>query len=102
MTTHVGVVRNAKGLRTALRQLKSLDAASRGDTVLSNMILTARLITASALQRKESRGGHFRSDFPRTNIAFQHRTFITIDDLHRIEAPRRATAGSMAVAGCPS
>lgn len=102
MTTHVGVVRNAKGLRTALRQLKALDAASLGDTVLSNMILTARLITASALQRKESRGGHFRSDFPRTNTAFQHRTFITIDDLHRIEAPRRATAGSMAIAGCPS
>lgn len=99
MTTHVGVVRNAKGLRTALRMLKALDNASRGDTVLANMILTARLIAASALQRKESRGGHYRSDFPKADPAFQHRTFVTIDDLQRIEAPRKATLAHTAAAG---
>ena len=102
MTTHVGVVRNAKGLRTALRQLKELEAASHGDTVLNNMILTARLVTAAALQRKESRGGHFRSDFPKADPALRHRTFMTIDDLRRIEAPRRATPAQPAVADCIS
>jgi L-aspartate oxidase len=29
------------------------------------MVETARLITNAALMRKESRGGHFRHDFPR-------------------------------------
>lgn len=99
MTTHVGVVRTGKGLRTALRMLKTLDAASQGDTVLANMILTARLITASALQRKESRGGHYRSDHPQADPALQHRTFITLDDLQRIEAPRRSAPTQSAVAG---
>lgn len=102
MTTHVGVVRTAKGLRTALRMLKALDAASQGDTVLANMVLTARLITASALQRKESRGGHHRSDFPDADPTLQHRTFITIEDLQRIEAPRRAAQPLPAAAGCHS
>ncbi|MEY4784484.1 MAG: hypothetical protein RIR41_2419, partial [Pseudomonadota bacterium] len=37
-------------------------------------IVAARLITAGALARQESRGGHYRSDFPET--AAPHRTFI--------------------------
>ena len=76
-----------QGLRAALRALKSLEQDCHGDSVLSNMLLAARLITASALQRKESRGGHYRSDFPKTTASLAQRTFITLADLARIEAP---------------
>jgi L-aspartate oxidase len=35
---------------------------------LRNIILNAELIVRSALQRKESRGGHFREDYPQKNL----------------------------------
>jgi L-aspartate oxidase len=35
--------------------------------------------------RKESRGGHYRTDYPVSDPAFAHRTFITIDDLNAAE-----------------
>ncbi len=100
MTTYVGVVRLAKGLRTALGDLKVLEATCHGDTVLANMILTARLITTAALNRKESRGGHYRSDFPDTDPALAARTFMTIADLDVLESSRRTTAIDSTLDGC--
>ena len=35
-----------------------------GDYELRNMLVVARLMTEAALLRRESRGAHFRSDFP--------------------------------------
>lgn len=85
MTTYVGVVRNAKGLRKALSELKAIERETADDTVLDNMLLTARLVTASALQRKESRGGHFRADYPATEPEWAHRSFISLASLTAIE-----------------
>lgn len=90
MTRYVGVVRNAKGLRTALAELQALEHECRDDTVLANMLLAARLITGSALSRKESRGGHYRSDFPDSDPQLRRRTFITLKRLKTLERPRRA------------
>ena len=100
MTTNVGVVRSAKGLRTALIALQQIEQESMGDTILGNMILTAKLITAAALQRKESRGGHFRSDFSESDPALAQRTFMTLADLQRIDAPRQTAIAGSATAGC--
>lgn len=100
MTTLVGVVRIESGLRKALEALAVLDRESSGDTVLANMILTARLITASALQRKESRGGHYRSDFPDADPALAQRTFMTLADLKKLDAPRRKPKAVDTLAGC--
>ena len=38
--------------------------ATYGD---ANPLLAARLVASAALQRQESRGGHYRSDFPEPN-----------------------------------
>jgi L-aspartate oxidase len=38
---------------------------------LSNLVLNGRLLTEAALIREESRGAHFRSDFPRTSEKWQ-------------------------------
>jgi L-aspartate oxidase len=100
MTTYVGVVRTAKGLRTALDALAAVEKDSSNDTVLANMITTARLITAAALQRKESRGGHYRSDFPDTNPALAHRTFMTLSDLEKRRPPRAKSGPVEALVGC--
>jgi L-aspartate oxidase len=67
MWNHVGIDRTAKGLRQGLELLADIETRlPEGATEEANMIETARLIAGSALQRKESRGGHFRSDFPHT------------------------------------
>ena len=100
MTTHVGVVRTAAGLRTALTELKAIENANPGDTVLTNMILTARFIAGASLKRKESRGGHYRADYPETEVALAKRTFMTIADLEALEHPRRAATAAIVADAC--
>ncbi len=68
----VGLRRTEAGLREALDTLRGwrtpevTDAKAAED---ANLLLVARAVTASALRRTESRGGHFRADFPTTDPA---------------------------------
>ena len=65
MWKHAGIERTASGLRECLAALESIVAELRpGATEEHNLSLTAQLIAKSALMREESRGGHYRSDFP--------------------------------------
>lgn len=100
MTTHVGVVRNAKGLRKAASELDAMAHEAKADSVLSNMILAARLITAAALKRKESRGGHFRSDYTEANAKLASRTFMTIADLDSKSNRPSLSPAIIEAAGC--
>jgi L-aspartate oxidase len=67
----VGIVRTADGLKSAIEELEGIarDAEPARDDdlpgVLANAALTASLIARGALARTESRGAHYRSDFPR-------------------------------------
>lgn len=101
MTEYVGVVRDAKGLKRALATLEEIWKDCDGDPLLDNMVLTARLITTAALNRKESRGGHFRSDYPQAVAALAHRTFIRASDLAALpQRPHVLGAEPTALAGC--
>lgn len=66
MWDHAGIDRNARGLRKCVKALDQLHARlDEGMTEERNMCETARLVAAAALARRESRGGHYRSDYPR-------------------------------------
>jgi len=65
MWDDAGIARTAKGLRTAVAQLTEIgQRLPEGATEEANMVDTALLIAGAALLRKESRGGHYRADFP--------------------------------------
>src|SRR6476619_6839263 len=66
MWDHCGIDRTAKGLRLGLDKLAEIESRlPTGATEEANMVETSRLIAEAALLRKETRGGHYRSDFPR-------------------------------------
>jgi L-aspartate oxidase len=50
------------------------------------MTATATLIAAAALMRRESRGGHFRTDFPEADPAQASRSRLTLDEALQIRA----------------
>lgn len=82
MSRQVGVLRDGTGLAEACATLRSLHS-SAGTGALRNMAATAILIAASALARTESRGGHFRSDYPLPDPAQARRSRITLDEALR-------------------
>ncbi len=72
----VGIIRNKESLTQAADILtawqKSLPRpADRPSYELSNLTLCGRLVTEAALFREESRGAHFRSDFPHNLPSWQ-------------------------------
>jgi L-aspartate oxidase len=82
MTANVGLERNATELRRAIDFIRKLENAAGQDPDLRNMAATCLLIAGAALMRTESRGGHFRSDHPATEVRWAHRTFVTLDQIH--------------------
>jgi L-aspartate oxidase len=82
MQRHVGVLREASGLRTALIRLLALreKAVACENLDLRNRAEAALLIAAAAHRRRESRGGHFRTDFPKADPAQARRSSITLDE----------------------
>ncbi|HJM37050.1 MAG TPA: L-aspartate oxidase [Dehalococcoidales bacterium] len=68
----VGIIRNKEGLTQAADTLASWQKllpqpTTRSTYELSNLLLTGRLVVEAALLREESRGAHFRTDFPKTS-----------------------------------
>jgi L-aspartate oxidase len=86
MTSFVGVVRDATGLKTALRKIADLEARFGASVSFLNMTATATLIAASALSREESRGAHERSDFPDTLPGDGQRSRLTLNDAMTIRS----------------
>ncbi len=83
MTRLVGLERDEDGLSEALRVIARLEQVGGQEPALLNMTAAAKLVTAGALARHESRGGHYRSDYPLTDPAGR-RTFMTLADAEAI------------------
>jgi L-aspartate oxidase len=101
MWTHAGLVRTRGellrtaarlgGWRAALQRMGHQTPASEPDVRLTSLVTVGWLIARAALRREESRGGHFRADFPQR------------DDLHwrrhvadAVARPARVQASSSA------
>jgi len=85
MSSHVGVIRDGDHLADAIRTFASLEQAA-ANTALRNMATTALIVAASAWARRESRGAHFRSDYPAEDPAQKKRTMTTLDQARQIAA----------------
>jgi L-aspartate oxidase len=100
MYEKVGLRRDGEGLDTALsahgelaEEISEIDrdanlmtptlAEVRRWGELRNLALAGRLITLAAAQRCESRGAHYRIDFPQPEAATGVRQFLTLDDLQQ-------------------
>ena len=79
MSASFGVIRDREGMLQGLKTILELERANR-DAAFRNVLATAKLVAVSALRREESRGGHFRTDFPEKRKQWQHRTFLTLSD----------------------
>ncbi|HJX12691.1 MAG TPA: L-aspartate oxidase [Dehalococcoidales bacterium] len=72
----VGIIRDRDGLNQAAGMLAAWQKALPPPTdqpsyELSNLVLTGRLLAEAALIREESRGAHFRTDFPESSPKWQ-------------------------------
>ena len=93
MMTKCGVFRDEEKLKACIETLKGLQERFKKGKVtdkgklfnteiyeiieLGNMLGMARLIATAALRRQESRGGHFRTDFPkRDDEKFLHHSMV--------------------------
>ena len=93
MWEDVGIVRDAPGLARALRRLDELEVQLHATGVadadlafnltwhdwlnLGNLITVSRAIAVAALAREDSRGAHFRADFPEPGD-YAHSTFLVV------------------------
>jgi len=77
----VGIIRNKKDLTEAAGVLATWEKClpqptDRPSYELNNLVITGRLATEAALLREESRGAHFRSDFPQSLPEWQHHIIL--------------------------
>lgn len=81
---HVSLMRDETGLHTALRELARLraaqDDAGDGGGAFRRTLLVAEAVVRSALARTESRGSHYRADYPETDPAWERPVFCTYAD----------------------
>ncbi len=86
MWDKVGIIRSGEGIEEATGILATWQSllpqpSDRPSYELNNLVLCARLTTEAALLRKESRGAHFRTDFPKALPEWQRHTVFRKNDI---------------------
>jgi fumarate reductase (CoM/CoB) subunit A len=87
----VGIVRDHAGLSGAIEELTTLKASLEQSGPEStegvkpffetrSMLLTSLAIADSAILRQESRGAHFREDFPQSNATMEKPVIVSLDE----------------------
>lgn len=116
MTEHAGVVRSEAGLTAGLEQLADLEARAADLGVhpdiagfddlahafdLAGSLLAARATLESALERRETRGCHNRSDFPEQSDALRGSFLWSVDGGVQFEPVAEAPESWRALAHAP-
>ncbi|MBA3770365.1 MAG: L-aspartate oxidase [Blastocatellia bacterium] len=78
MWERVGILRDRESLERALIEFGQIERGSLS-TSSRNFVTLARLVATAALWREESRGGHFRNDFPEPREEFRVHSVQQID-----------------------
>lgn len=77
MMKNLGIVRNETGLKEAVKKFEEIEKQYNNYNKDYNLLkikssaTVCRLIAVAALTRRESRGGHIRTDFPKENPQFE-------------------------------
>ncbi len=106
MTEKVGVFRTEDGLTGAIETLKALKERAANTTLackslkmnpelilrweLDNLLSISTVTAMCALDRRESRGGHARKDFPERKDDFNHHTLATMTEFAKVDLAKRA------------
>ena len=117
MTAKVGVFRNGDGLQKALAGIEQLSSQATEAALstkslnmnqelvqrweLDNLLMVAQIVAAGALRRKETRGGHARSDYPRRSDEFNQHTLAYLGDTRSVRFSRRDVDMQIFNAGGP-
>ncbi|MBA3914044.1 MAG: L-aspartate oxidase [Acidobacteriales bacterium] len=86
MWNEAGIVRSAKGLQHAVDRLRTLAMVvaapgSRREYEAQNLQQVGWLVAASALAREESRGAHYRTDFPNPEEKFRKHSVVSGENI---------------------
>ena len=106
MTENLSVFRTKKGISNALTMLEQLEERKANIAIngkalpmnpelvlrweLDNLLSLAKIIAQAALRRKESRGAHYRDDYPERRDAYNHHTLVSTDPTGKMIFGQRA------------
>jgi len=105
MTDKVGIFRTEDGLREAIEALKGLKERADNTSLssksfvmnqeliqrweLENLLAVSMVCAQGALNRRESRGGHFREDFPERKDEFNYHTLAYMEKFGKVHFEKR-------------